>query len=164
MHTNAALDLATTALDRRTLVRGAFAAGAALIASPLLMGCAPGAGDAAEGASDGSADAGADAPNLDRAVVVYFTCPEPTGTDTVAGASRVVRDGVLYGNVELVANLIAQGTGADLFAIETVQEYPADHDELIAFGVAEQEAGTLPELATALDNLDDYDTDRKSVV
>lgn len=158
MHTNVALDLATTALDRRTLVRGAFAAGAALIASPLLMGCAPGAGDAAEGASDGSADAGADAPNLDRAVVVYFTCPEPTGTDTVAGASRVVRDGVLYGNVELVANLIAQGTGADLFAIETVQEYPADHDELIAFGVAEQEAGTLPELATALDNLDDYDT------
>lgn len=112
METNIATRLATTDFDRRTLVHGVFAAGAALIATPLLMGCAPGAGDATEGAAAGtSGDAAGDGAatlNLDRAIVAYFTCPEPTGTDTVAGASRVVRDGALYGNVELVANLIAQ--------------------------------------------------------
>ncbi|WP_346698139.1 hypothetical protein [Catenibacillus scindens] len=42
--------------------------------------------------------------------------------DTVAGASRVVVDGEVFGNNQYIAQLIQQETGGDLFRIETVQE------------------------------------------
>lgn len=91
-------------------------------------------------------------------LIAYFTMPEPDGIDAVSGASRVVEDGEVLGNVQYIAFAIAQASGGDLFAIETVQTYPAQHDELTAFAREEQGQSARPELASQLENLDAYDT------
>ena len=93
-----------------------------------------------------------------KTLIVYFSVMETDGVDTVGGASRVVSAGNLFGNNEYVAQLIAQQTGGDVFAIETVQDYPTTHQPLLEFGHAEQARGTMPELAAHIENFDDYDT------
>ena len=99
--------------------------------------------------------AGAEAGN--NILVAYFTMPETDGTDTVAGASRVVMDGNLYGNTQYLANLIQERTSGELFRIETVQEYPGEHDPLVDQAADEQSANIRPELASHIENLDAYD-------
>ena len=91
-------------------------------------------------------------------LIAYFGVPETDGTDTEAGASRVAVDGEVLGNNEYIAQMIQQETGGDLFAIETVQEYPGTHDELLEFAYEELQENARPELATQIENLDSYDT------
>ena len=94
-------------------------------------------------------------------LIAYFTMPEdvdPAGADAVAGASIVVRDGEILGNVEYMARTIQQAVGGDLLRIETVEEYPLEHEALVDFAAEEQEAGARPELATQIENLEQYDT------
>lgn len=93
-----------------------------------------------------------------KVLVAYFTVPETDDVDTSARASRVASEGEVLGNIEFIAQTIQEETGADLFAIETVQQYPGTHDELLAFAAAEMDRNEHPELKTKLDNLDDYDT------
>lgn len=83
---------------------------------------------------------------------------DPAGADAVAGASIVVRDGEILGNVEYMAQTIQQAVGGDLLRIETVEEYPLEHEALVDFAAEEQEAGARPELATQIENLEQYDT------
>lgn len=94
----------------------------------------------------------------DNILIAYFSVPETDGTDTVAGASRVSVDGQVMGNNEYVAHLIQQQTGGDLFAIETEQESPGTHDELLDFAYNEMTEGARPALASQIENLDSYDT------
>lgn len=94
-------------------------------------------------------------------LIAYFTMPEdvdPAGADAVAGASIVVRDGEILGNVEYMARTIQQAVGGDLLRIETAEEYPLEHEALVDFAAEEQEAGARPELATQIENLEQYDT------
>ena len=94
----------------------------------------------------------------DNILIAYFSVPETDGTDAVAGASRVSVDGQVMGNNEYVAHLIQQQTGGDLFAIETEQEYPGTHDELLDFAYNEMTEEARPALASQIENLDSYDT------
>lgn len=92
-----------------------------------------------------------------KILVAYFTMPED-GSDADAGASRVVTvDGEVQGNVEYFANIIANETGADMFRIETVEQYPGDHEPLVDQAAEERDSGARPELASHIENLDDYD-------
>lgn len=150
---------ATRSFDRRTFVRGGLSVGGMLLGGFLLEGCSQASDQPAAQTSAGAATpAVTTAAEIGRPLVVYFTCPEPTGTDTVASASRVVVGDHLYGNIEYVASIIQRQTGADTFVIDAVQEYPADHDELIDFAVAEMDAGTLPVLTDYLTDVANYDT------
>ncbi len=93
--------------------------------------------------------------------IAYFTMPEdvdPAGADAVAGASIVVRDGEILGNVEYMTQTIQQAVGGDLLRIETVEEYPLEHEALVDCAAEEQEAGARPALATQIENLEQYDT------
>lgn len=83
---------------------------------------------------------------------------DPAGADAVAGASIVVRDGEILGNVEYMARTIQQAVGGDLLRIETAEEYPLEHEALVDFAAEEQEAGARPALATQIENLGQYDT------
>ena len=83
---------------------------------------------------------------------------DTSGVDAIAGASIVVRDGEAVGNVEYMANVIAETVGADLFRIETVQQYPLEHEALVEQAAQEQDADARPELATHIENLEQYDT------
>lgn len=94
-------------------------------------------------------------------LIAYFSVPEDVdteGVDAVAGASVVVREGEVLGNTEYMASIIQQTVGGDLFRIETVEDYPLDHDALVDFAAEEQDAGARPELAGEVENLDQYDT------
>lgn len=93
-------------------------------------------------------------------LIAYFTMPEDvdtTGVDAVAGASVVVNNDEVMGNVEYMASIIQNTVGGDLFQIETVQQYPLDHDTLVDQAAEEQDTGARPELSTHIENLDQYD-------
>lgn len=92
-----------------------------------------------------------------RILVAYFSVPETSGVDAVSSASRVVENGQVTGNVEYIAQTIQEETGADIFAIKTVQTYPGTHQELLDFAAAEMDADARPALAAQISNLDDYD-------
>lgn len=96
-------------------------------------------------------------PDGSRILVAYFTVPETSGVDAVAQASRVVENGEVVGNVEFIARTIQEETGADLFAIETIQTYPGTHEALLDFAAAEMAANARPALSTRISNLEDYD-------
>ena len=83
--------------------------------------------------------------------------PETDGTDTVANASRVATEDGVVGNTQFIAQAIQQAVGGDLFAIETVQEYPGTHDPLLEFAYNELREDARPELASQIENLDQYD-------
>lgn len=95
-------------------------------------------------------------------LVAYFSYAEnaalPDDVDASASASIQPWNGALTGNTGVVADMIAQATGADLFSIRTVEQYPDTYDATIDQGQQEQSDGARPELATHLENLDSYDT------
>lgn len=91
-------------------------------------------------------------------LIAYFSVPEDVDTvDAVAGASIVVRGGEKLGNTEYVAKLIQQTIGGDLFRIETVEDYPLDHDPLVDQAAEEQDTNFRPELATHVENFEQYE-------
>lgn len=95
-----------------------------------------------------------------KILIAYFSVPEDVdinGVDAIAGASVVVRDGEKMGNTEYVARLIQETVGGDLFRIETVDEYPLEHDPLVNQAAEEQDANLRPELATHVENFEQYE-------
>ncbi|TQA64416.1 flavodoxin [Enterococcus faecalis] len=93
-----------------------------------------------------------------KSLIVYFSEPEASGVDAVAGASRVVNDGEVLGNTEQTAAWIAQDTGMERVQIEPATDYPSDHDELVNQADEEQAADDRPEISFITENLNDYDT------
>lgn len=96
--------------------------------------------------------------NQSKTLVVYYSLVLPDGTDASASASRVIVDGEPYGTTEYMAKVIQEETGADLFEIQTVQEYPTEYRDVTNQASDEKESGFRPELATHIDNIDQYDT------
>lgn len=96
--------------------------------------------------------------NNGKTLVVYYSLVLPNGTDASASASRVIVDGKPYGTTEYMAKVIQEETGADLFEIQTVQEYPTEYRDVTNQASQEKESGFRPELATHIDNIDEYDT------
>lgn len=89
-------------------------------------------------------------------LIAYFGVPETDGTDTVANASRVSTSDGVVGNCQFIAQAIQQAVGGDLFAIETVQDYPGTHQPLLDFAYEELRQNARPELSGEIENLDDY--------
>ena len=57
-----------------------------------------------------------------------------------------------------MAKVIQQTIGGDLFRIETVEEYPLDHDPLVDQTAEEQDEGKRPELLNHVENMEQYET------
>ena len=83
------------------------------------------------------------------------------GKILVAYFSRVGNEygvgNITKGNTAIVAEMIAQKTGADLFEIKTVKNYPADYDECTKIASREKSEKARPALSTSVD-LAQYDT------
>ena len=62
------------------------------------------------------------------------------------------------GNTSIIAHMIAEQTGADLFEIEAVTPYPTSHNELLDVSRQERADNARPEIADTVDNMADYDT------
>lgn len=128
-----------------------------LMTSALALGItACGAGTAEDQASgENQTDTGAATGSSDI-LIAYFSVPEDVdteGIDADAGASIVVDDGQVKGNLEYTAGIIQQTTGGDLLRIETV-----DHETLVDQAADEQDQEARPELASQIENVDQYDT------
>ena len=96
-------------------------------------------------------------------LIVYFAygenAPLSDGVDASTSASIQLRaDGTLTGNTGLVADMIAEATGGELFSILTAEQYPDNYNDTIDVGQTEKGANARPELSSQLDNLDSYDT------
>lgn len=116
-----------------------------------------------EQSTEGTAEAeSSEAGAQSNLLVAYFSYAEnaalPDDVDASASASIQPWNGALTGNTGVVADMIAQAAGADLFSIRTVEQYPDTYDATIDQGQQEQSEGARPELATHLENLDSYDT------
>lgn len=62
------------------------------------------------------------------------------------------------GNTHIIAEMIAEQTGGDLFHIQTVTPYPEDYQECTDVAQQELRDNARPELAAAVENFEDYDT------
>ena len=146
-------------LSRREALR---IAGSIAMALPVmgLFGCA------------GTSRSGdADAPSAGTESSVADTAPSDqtasatSGSDGKALVAFLSRAGENYdvgtvevGNTEVIAQMIAEKTGADLFKIETAEPYPAAYDEMLDIAKDEQSSNARPELAALPANLDEYGT------
>ena len=95
-------------------------------------------------------------------LVAYFSRVGNTawedGVDAVTSASLNVEDGGFVGNAEYLARMAADATGGDIFLIQTVQTYPSDYRETTDAASVEQGNNARPELASHVENMDQYDT------
>lgn len=62
------------------------------------------------------------------------------------------------GNTSIIAHMIAEQTGADLFEIEAVTPYPETHSDLLEVSQQEMAENARPEIIGTVDNMDEYDT------
>lgn len=92
-----------------------------------------------------------------KALVVYFSVPETDGVDTSSGASRIISDGKIMGNTQYIASVIGEATGSALFELKTAHTYPGSHKGLLDATKAEIDNNVRPELATHIQNFNDYD-------
>ena len=96
-----------------------------------------------------------------KILIAYFSLPEnadTSGVDAVAGASIVLNNEKVLGNTEYMAYAIQEAVGGDLFRIETVQEYPLEHEPLVEMADEEQNGNARPELLNRVENMEQYDT------
>lgn len=94
-------------------------------------------------------------------LIAYFSVPEDidtNGIDADSGASVVVKDEEVLGNMEYMALTIQDAIVGDLFRIETKEAYPLDHEPLVDQAAEEQDENARPELATHIENPEQYDT------
>ena len=61
------------------------------------------------------------------------------------------------GNTKIVAEVVAEKTGGDLFEIKPAKNYPADYKECTEIAKAEKEQNARPEIVGKVENFSDYD-------
>ena len=96
-----------------------------------------------------------------KILIAYFSLPEnadTSGVDAVAGASIVLDNEKVLGNTEYMAYAIQEAVDGDLFRIETVQQYPLEHEPLVEMADEEQNGNARPELLNRVENMEQYDT------
>ncbi len=78
--------------------------------------------------------------------------------DAITSASVNLIDGEYLGNAQLLAQMAQEAIGGDLFFIETVEKYPAGYRDTTNLANDEKSADIRPELASHVENMDNYDT------
>lgn len=92
-------------------------------------------------------------------LIAYFSVPENVDTDGIdanSGASIVVKNKDVLGNMKYMAMTIQEAIGGELFRIETTEEYPLEHETLVNQAKEEQNEDARPELATHIENVEQY--------
>ena len=93
-------------------------------------------------------------------LIAYFSVSENVDTDGIdanSGASIVVKNKDVLGNMQYMAMTIQEAIGGELFRIETTEEYPLEHETLVNQAKEEQNEDARPELATHIENVEQYD-------
>ena len=85
-----------------------------------------------------------------KCLIAYFS---RKGNNYVSG--RIID--LSIGNTEVVANMIQEMIGSDMFHIEAVKPYPKDYTETTDVAKDELRANARPELANHVGKMDSYD-------
>lgn len=95
-------------------------------------------------------------------LVVYFSRVGNTDfddtVDAASSASLNIENGELAGNAQILASMIANETGGDLFMIQTEASYPTDYRKTTDVAMDEQRANARPALVTRVVNFENYST------
>ena len=103
--------------------------------------------DATSGATQEAGESGQSGTIDGKILIAYFSR---------AGENYSV--GVIEkGNTAIVAELIAEQTGGDLFEIVPVVPYPSDYEEMKTVSTRESDTNARPEIANTVENWDEYD-------
>ena len=86
-------------------------------------------------------------PSVSKILVAYFS---RTGENYNVGV-------VEKGNTAIVAEMISERTGGDLFEIRPTTPYPSDYGEMLEIARQESSQNARPELADSISNMADYD-------
>lgn len=95
-----------------------------------------------------------------KILVTYFSVPETDEADNMTSDednSTVVIDDEVLGNTQYVATLIKTQTNSDIVRLEPQAPYPTNHDDLLERASEEMNSDKTVELATTIDNFDNYD-------
>ena len=84
-------------------------------------------------------------------IVIYFS---REGENYFGGELKNIEKG----NTEVIAEYIQEFSGADIFKVEPLNDYPADYMKCIDVAKKEQEADARPEIKETLGSIDGYDT------
>lgn len=98
----------------------------------------------------------------DKILIAYFSRAENIEPDDVVDASSSAslnpQNVGIEGNTKIVADMIHNEIGGDVFSIQTEELYPADYDENVDQANDELDEDYRPALKTHVENFDDYDT------
>ena len=96
-----------------------------------------------------------------KTLVVWFSrvgiTPFEDGVDAESSASINIRDGELVGNMQYLAEFVAEETGGDLFQIITEREYPVAYRDTTDLAKEEQNNDERPALSSHVEDMDQYD-------
>lgn len=95
-------------------------------------------------------------------LVAYFSLTGnriyTTEVDAVTSASLNIQDGEVLGNAEILARAAKETTRGDIFFIEVSEKYPESFDGTSERSSTEQGQDARPELATHVENMEQYTT------
>lgn len=141
----------------------------AIIAAAMLLSLAACTGSAGTAETESTEQESASAPEESTAETSAEaaesspeeSAAEPTTNILIAYFSRADENygvGVVEkGNTRIVAEMIAEETGGDLFEIRRVDAYPVGYDDCTAEARQEKDDSARPELTASVENFDDYD-------
>lgn len=112
-----------------------------------------------------SADAGQSDNNIgnSNSLVAYFAYSENMGStdgmsvDAVSSASLNSRTDNTEGNLQIMAQVIAEQKGADIFHILMTEPYDSDYSTMLPRAIDEMQNEDYPELQNKVENLEQYD-------
>lgn len=86
-----------------------------------------------------------------KAIIIYFS---RSGENYTTNGIKDLK----IGNTEVLAQYIHEFVGADLFKIETIEDYPIDYYECTEVAKKEFQENARPKLRKYLASLEEYDT------
>lgn len=134
----------TTRPTRRTVLRAAGVGAASMVA--VLAGCSTTERTPERTPTPSTVRT----PAGRRVLVAFFS---RAGENYYYGGRR----NLTVGNTEVVAGMIRDRMGADLYKIEPVDRYPDSYDATVARNNEEQDSNALPAIAGALPDIGPYD-------
>lgn len=88
---------------------------------------------------------------MGKALIVYFS---RKGENYWHGSMKNLEKG----NTEIVAEMIAELTGGELFEVKRITDYAAEYRKCVEEAKEEFQTGVRPEIKTFKESIDDYDT------
>lgn len=120
------------------------------------------AGSSSIASSEPSSEESSTTQATNKILVAYFSrmgnMSFDPNVDAVASATVQVSGTDYTGNNQIIADMVAEKTGGDVFFIEQVEKYPAAYRATTDQVKAEQNSGARPALATQVENMEQYST------